>query len=57
MQAARVVPQVAYVGWDVAITESGPVLIEGNHYGGVGGNQFCLLTRRKTGTKEKWFRE
>lgn len=28
--AARVVPQIGYVGWDVAICESGPILIEGN---------------------------
>ncbi len=29
-RAARVVPEVPYVGWDVAVTEKGPVLIEGN---------------------------
>lgn len=29
-RAARVVPEVPYVGWDVAIGEHGPVLIEGN---------------------------
>lgn len=34
-KAAEVVPQVAYVGWDVAISESGPVIIEGNCYPGV----------------------
>ncbi|MBO4536239.1 MAG: hypothetical protein J5702_03425 [Bacteroidales bacterium] len=28
--AAKVVPQIRLVGWDVAILESGPVLIEGN---------------------------
>ncbi len=33
--AAAVVPQVAYVGWDVAISDSGPVLIEGNCFPGV----------------------
>lgn len=29
-KAALVVPQIRYVGWDVAICENGPVLIEGN---------------------------
>lgn len=29
-QAARVVPTVPYVGWDVAVGPDGPVLIEGN---------------------------
>lgn len=34
-KAAEVVPQVAYVGWDVAIAENAPVIIEGNCYPGV----------------------
>ncbi len=34
-KAAEEVPEVAYIGWDVAITENGPVLIEGNCYPGV----------------------
>jgi|GEM_PF-132141 len=29
-RAARVVPTVGFVGWDVAVMEDGPVLIEGN---------------------------
>lgn len=29
-RAARVVPQVRYVGWDVVVTRNGPVLLEGN---------------------------
>lgn len=32
LKAALVVPQIRYVGWDVAITENGPVIIEGNTY-------------------------
>ena len=31
-EAARSLPQVGYVGWDVAITENGPVLVEGNPF-------------------------
>ncbi len=32
---ARVVPQVPYVGWDIAVTPDGPVVIEGNWGTGV----------------------
>ncbi len=34
-RAARVVPEVPYVGWDIAITPGGPVIIEGNPNSGV----------------------
>lgn len=33
-QAARVVPTVRYVGWDIALTPRGPVLVEGNPFPG-----------------------
>lgn len=33
-RAALVVPEIRHVGWDVAITPDGPVLIEGNDYPG-----------------------
>lgn len=29
-KAAALVPEVGYVGWDIAITPSGPIIIEGN---------------------------
>lgn len=29
-EAGKVVPEVRYVGWDIAITPNGPCLIEGN---------------------------
>lgn len=29
--AAQMIPQVRYIGWDVAITQNGPILIEGNN--------------------------
>ena len=31
-KAALVIPQMRYVGWDIAITPTGPVIIEGNDY-------------------------
>lgn len=33
-KAGVVIPQVGLVGWDVAITENGPVIIEGNDFPG-----------------------
>ncbi len=32
---SRIVPEIPYVGWDVAIGEHGPVIIEGNYNTGV----------------------
>lgn len=32
LEAAKKVPQVRYVGWDVATTPNGPAIIEGNTY-------------------------
>ncbi len=32
LEAAKVTPQIRYVGWDVATTPNGPVIIEGNTY-------------------------
>ncbi len=34
LAAAEKFPEVGYVGWDVAITENGPLLIEGNPFPG-----------------------
>ena len=30
-----VVPEVRYVGWDIAITDNGPVVVEGNNFSGI----------------------
>lgn len=34
-EAAKEVPEIGYVGWDVAISENGPIIIEGNCFPGV----------------------
>ena len=34
IKAAKVVKEVRYVGWDIAITPKGPTIIEGNEYPG-----------------------
>lgn len=34
IEGARVVPQIRYIAWDIAITEDGPLMIEGNHFPG-----------------------
>ncbi len=31
-EAAMVIPGMRYVGWDIAITENGPILVEGNNF-------------------------
>ena len=33
-EAAREIPQMRHIGWDVAITPTGPAIIEGNEYPG-----------------------
>lgn len=32
LNAAMVVPELRYIGWDVAVTPNGPAIIEGNNY-------------------------
>ena len=34
-EIAKVVPEVRYVGWDIAVGEEEPILVEGNEYSGV----------------------
>ena len=48
-RAALVVPQITHVGWDVAITPDGPVLIEGNDYPGTDLCQLAPHFPEKTG--------
>ena len=32
LEAAKIVPQLRFVAWDVAITSDGPTFIEGNSF-------------------------
>lgn len=48
-RAAKVVPQLRYVGWDVAITEDAPILIEGNTLPGHTMIQMPSMIEDKTG--------
>ena len=34
-ECSKVIPDVSYIGWDVAISENGPVIVEGNCFPGV----------------------
>lgn len=42
-KAAKLVPEMRLIGWDVAITEKGAAIIEGNNYPSFGLHQFYLL--------------
>ncbi|MDN8549859.1 sugar-transfer associated ATP-grasp domain-containing protein [Microbacterium sp. NM3R9] len=50
---ARVVPQVRYVGWDIAVSPTGPVLVEGNWAAGVYENK-PSATGIRTGHKPRY---
>lgn len=47
--AALRIPQIRYIGWDVAFTNDGPLIVEGNEYPGYGLVQFYKLKNKKTG--------
>ncbi len=48
-EAAKVVPQMGYIGWDVAFTPDGPCLVEGNNFPGTDLHQMPEHTPDKTG--------
>lgn len=54
MQAATEVPQMGYIGWDVAFTEKGPCLVEGNDFPGHDIYQLPEHTPDKIGMMEKF---
>jgi hypothetical protein len=53
-KAAAEIPQVGYVGWDIAITSKGPVLIEGNTTPGYKYYQIPIHMENKCGNKKKY---
>ena len=48
-RAAIMLPEVRYIGWDVAFSKKGPVFLEGNEYPGYGIIQFYKLKNSRTG--------
>ncbi len=48
-KAALEVQEVRYVGWDVAFSDKGPVIVEGNEYPGYGILQFYKLKNKRIG--------
>ena len=48
-EAAKTIPQIGYIGWDVAVTEDGAVLIEGNNDPGYTAMQLPALTESNHG--------
>lgn len=49
MQAHSKIPQVRYIGWDVAFSKDGPVIVEGNEYPGYGIIQHFRLNNSRVG--------
>ena len=49
LKAALEVPEIRYVGWDIAITKNGPVIMEGNEYPSYGLVQYYLFNDEHEG--------
>ena len=55
-KASKVIPQIGYVGWDVAVTAQGPILIEGNHNPGYRYQQMPAHLPEKIGNRSLYER-
>lgn len=53
-EASKVVPEVGYIGWDVAIAPDGPVIIEGNTTPGYTYFQIPSILPNQVGTFSKY---
>ncbi len=49
LKAALEVPEIRYIGWDIAITKNGPVIMEGNEWPSYGLVQFNKFNDEKEG--------
>ncbi|NJK87644.1 MAG: hypothetical protein HC906_18385 [Bacteroidales bacterium] len=41
-EAAKQIPQIKIIGWDIAIQPDGPILIEGNDHPGIRYNEIVM---------------
>ena len=48
-EAHKLIPDIRYVGWDVVITNDGPIIMEGNEYPSYGLVQYYQVSDKKTG--------
>ena len=55
-KASLVVPEMRYIGWDVAFTSKGPILVEGNEYPGHDIYQLPEHTHNRVGIWPKFSR-
>lgn len=46
-EAALLVPEIRYVGWDIAITKDGPEILEGNEFPSYGLIQYYLISGKR----------
>ena len=54
--AAKVEKHVRYIGWDIAISEKGPLIVEGNPLPGYDMPQNYFVTGKDTGLKPEFER-
>lgn len=52
-RVSRIVPEIRYVGWDIVLTEDGPVVLEGNWMAGAYENKVSA-TGVRTGSRERF---
>ncbi len=53
-EASKIVPEMAYIGWDVAFTVNGPIFVEANEFPGHDIYQLPEHTPNKIGMMEKF---